>query len=73
MNLVMCSGNAPFEVVAAGSLCCDWFVLVFPLGFYRGFPSITGAYLGSPTEVYYAKDYLGKAIRSSYTELGDVM
>jgi hypothetical protein len=73
MNLVMCSGNAPFEVVAAGSLRCDWFCPGFPTGFLQGFSSIIGAYLGSPTEVYYAKDYLGKAIRSSYTELGDVM
>lgn len=44
MNLVMCSGNAPFDVVAAGSLRCDWFSLVFPIGVLQGFSSIAGAY-----------------------------
>jgi len=33
----MCSGNAPYKVVATGSLRYDWFSLVSPLGFYRGF------------------------------------
>jgi len=40
MNLVMCSGNAPYKVVATGSLRYDWFSLVspaFPIGGFTGF------------------------------------
>lgn len=40
MNLILCSGNAPYKVVATGSLRNDWFSLVspaFPIGVFTGF------------------------------------
>lgn len=36
MNLIMCSGKAPFKVVAAGSLCRDWYSLIFLVGVLTG-------------------------------------